>query len=123
MPDDIEVANFLELRSFTESWNDLKLTDEDLFALQVQIMVGPKRAPLVAGTGGLRKMRFAPRRWKRGKRGSIRVGYVYFEEYAIVLLVLAYAKSDKGDLTPNEKKTIRALISRAGHEFSSGPSH
>lgn len=86
------------------------MTDDDLQALEFQILDGPAVAPVVRGTGGLRKTRFAPSKWKQGKSGAIRVGYVYFQDFGIVLLLLAYAKSAKDDLTPDDKKTIRTLI-------------
>jgi hypothetical protein len=38
---------------------------------------------------------------------------VNFKEHSIVLLVTAYGKSDKDDLTATEKKAIREYIERA----------
>lgn len=106
-----DLLHFIELRQFTEGWDELGLDDEaDLAALQIAIMVGPKKHPVIPGTGGLRKMRFAPDHWNTGKRGAARVCYVYFQEYGIVLLVVAYGKNEKDDLTAAEKKTIAKLI-------------
>jgi len=68
-------------------------------------------------------MRFAPVTWRKGKKGALRVGYVYFEEYATILLVLVYTKTKKEELTPAEKKTIKHLIMRIEREFQSGPTH
>jgi hypothetical protein len=76
----------------------------------VLIMFGPKDAPVVAGTGGLRKLRYAPSGWSHGKRGGVRVCYVHYEALGVVLLVTAYAKGRKEDLTAGEKKTIAKLI-------------
>jgi hypothetical protein len=104
-----ELLHFVELRAFTDAWdNFLGLSDDDLLALQVLIMKQPKAAPIVKGTGGLRKVRFA--RDGSGKRGGIRVCYVYFEEFGVVLLVHAYAKNRKDDLSAAEKKSIQKLI-------------
>lgn len=105
------LLHFIELRQFTEGWDDLGLDDEDdLTALQLMIMVGPKKHPVISGTGGLRKMRFAPDHWNAGKRGAARVCYVYFQEYGIVLLAIAYGKNEKDDLKAAEKKAIAKLI-------------
>jgi hypothetical protein len=62
------------------------------------------------GTGGLRKIRFAPPSWRRGKSGGIRVGYAFFEEYSTVALIVAYAKKGKADVTPAERAVIKQLI-------------
>lgn len=113
-----DLLSFIELRPFTERWKELKLGDEDLFALQALLMVSPSGFPLVPGTGGLRKIRFAPLRWWKGKRGAVRVGYVHFPAYGIVLLVIAYRKGEKDDLTPAEKKRTRDLIRQIEREFA-----
>ncbi|MCI0378379.1 MAG: hypothetical protein L0215_12290 [Gemmataceae bacterium] len=115
-----DLLSFVELKPFTGAWKDLALSDDDLAALQVAIMLNPKGQAVVAGTGGLRKIRFAPARWKTGKSGAVRVGYVYLQEYGTVLLAIAYAKNEKGDLTPAEKKAIRDLIRKVEQEFASG---
>ena len=115
-----EMFRFVELKPFTTAWADLGLGEEDLTALQIAIMMGPQDHPVVQGTGGLRKMRFAPRKWKKGKSGAARVGYVYLENHGTVLLVIAYAKDEQDDLTAEERKIIRSLIQRIEHEFSSG---
>ena len=66
--------------------------------------------PVIQGTGGLRKIRFAPSRWNTGKRGAVRVCYVYLQEYWTVLLVFAYGKHEKLDLTEDEKSGIKEYI-------------
>lgn len=107
-----ELLQFWEVTVFREAWEDLKLTTDDLLDLQMEIILAPRAAPVVAGTGGLRKMRFAPEAWPIGKSGALRVCYVYFEEAGQVLLVLVYPKSEKDDLTPAEKAAARGLIAR-----------
>jgi hypothetical protein len=105
---------------FTRRWKSFGLHDEDLLALQFLIMLNPAGAPVVEGTGGLRKMRFAPKAWKTGKSGAMRVCYAYLEAYGTVLLIIVYSKDEKGDLVPEEKKEIRKLLRRIEGEFKSG---
>jgi hypothetical protein len=106
-----DLLHFIELRAFTEAWDHrLALGDDELTALQILIMMQPKGAPVVSGTGGLRKLRFASETTASGKRGGIRVCYVYFEEWRTVLLVTAYAKNRKDDLSAAEKKRIQGII-------------
>lgn len=108
-----DLLHFIETEEFTEAWGDLGLDDEDdLAALQVGIMASPKGGAVIQGTGGLRKIRFAPSKWNTGRSGAARVCYVYFEDYYIVLLVLVYAKNEKEDLSPRDKAGIRKYIER-----------
>ncbi len=85
-------------------------------------MANPKGGVVVKGTGGLRKLEFAPRQGiggkRRGKRNSCRVCYVYFEEFYTVLLVTAYAKVRKEDLTDGEKAVIKKAIGRIHESLS-----
>lgn len=108
-----DLLHFVELDEFIEDWKGLGLDDElDLWALQIAIMSDPIRPPVVQGTGGLRKVRFSPPKWKGGKRGAVRVCYVYLQEHWTVLLVMAYGKGDKLDFSPEEKAGIKTYISR-----------
>ena len=50
---------FIELPGFKRAWASLGFRDDDLVALQSAILAGPNRHPVVSGTGGLRKIRFA----------------------------------------------------------------
>ncbi len=106
-----DYLHFVELDGFRDEWERLGLNDEhDDWALQILIMCNPKGPPVIKGTGGLRKIRFAPERWNLGKRGAVRVCYVYFPDHGTVLLVAAYGKNEKDDLTNEEKKGIRTYI-------------
>jgi hypothetical protein len=115
-----DLLRFILLKPFEDGWDTLGLDDDDLVVLQVMIMLNPKRPPVVKGTGGLRKIRFAPERWKTGKSGAVRVGYCYLEAYGAVLLIIAYGKSEKDDLTPPEAKAISRLIRQIEKEFADG---
>lgn len=113
-----DLLHFVELRAFTQHWARLELdVEHDLLALQILIMSNPTGPPVVEGTGGLRKLRFAPAKWHTGRRGAARVCYVYFQEFGIVLLVTVYDKQQKGDLSADEKKKIRKLIAQAEAEL------
>ncbi len=108
--DPVDLLSFIELEGFHDDWYDLGLGDADLFKLQVGIMLGPKSHPVVRGTGGLRKIRFSPVGWPTGKSGACRVGYVYFEEWGVVVLVVAYAKSERDNLSKASQKAIREML-------------
>jgi mRNA-degrading endonuclease RelE of RelBE toxin-antitoxin system len=101
---------FVHLRLFEGEWSDLKLGDDALRGLEVAILAGPDRHPVVAGTGGLRKIRFAEPGSNRGKSGSYRVGYVYFPDYHTILLVTVWGKNEKSDLSKADRNAIAGVI-------------
>ena len=102
-------ARFIELKPFERAWRKLGLDEKDRDALHLGTMLNPK-APVVSGTGGLRKMRFSSNRWNVGKRKGARVCYAYYPEYSVVLLILIYLKGRKEDLTAAEKKQIGGFL-------------
>ncbi|NQT13655.1 MAG: hypothetical protein HQ582_12960 [Planctomycetes bacterium] len=102
----------MELDWFVDSWDDLTLTDHDLSALQILIMCNPRSGRVMKGTGGLRKLRFSPESWKTGQRGALRVCYVYFEKYGIVLLSLVFRKGELDNLSEAGKKAGKKAIER-----------
>lgn len=71
-------------------------------------MMNPKGSPVISGTGGLRKVRFARR--GQGKRGGYRIGYVYFEAYGTIALLAVYAKNDQADIPMAQRAAIKKGI-------------
>lgn len=86
------------------------MTDRDLALLQVAFMANPKMGDVVKGTGGLRKLLFAPGQRDKGKRGALRACYKHVESVGTIILALVYTKADKDDLSAKEKRILKALI-------------
>jgi hypothetical protein len=105
-----EWPTFLHLDLFDEEWSHLGLDDEDLQELQGAILASPERYPIVRGTGGLRKIRFAPSREARGKSGAYRAGYVRFREFGFILLVTVWGKNEKSDLSASDRNAIATMV-------------
>ena len=61
----------------------------------------------IPGTGGVRKLRFAA--LGRGQRGGARVIYYFLDETMPVYALLAYAKTAKTNLTPDERRTVSKI--------------
>jgi hypothetical protein len=72
---------------------------------------------VVAGTGGLRKMRFAPPSRHVGKSGAFRVGYTYFQTADAIFLLAIYPKNEQANLTAAEKAEARSLIEFIGRNL------
>jgi len=108
-----QFLHFVELDEFRSDWERLGLDVEgDLLALQMQLMGNPDGGPVIAGSGGLRKLRFAPPAWPTGKRGGVRVCYCWWPKHWMILLVMAYEKSRKSDLSATERASIRRYLER-----------
>ena len=96
---------FIETSIFTRQIKTIA-TDDELKALQLELIAQPENGDLIQGTGGLRKIRMAT--GQQGKSGSARV--IYFLATAeVIYLVLAYAKNDKESLTAAEKADLKKL--------------
>lgn len=99
---------FVMTAEFDKQWKNMGLTDDDLRRIQQEILANPMIGNVMQGTGRLRKMRFAFE--GRGKSGSARVTYVDFITYGTVYLIYAYPKSEKDNLTQEERNNIKKMI-------------
>ena len=95
---------------FDKQWRAMGLDDNDLQALQIELLKDPQIGSVIQGTGKLRKMRFAfP---NRGKSGSSRVLYVDFVLAETIYLIFAYPKNEKDNLTVEERNNIKKMIAK-----------
>ena len=101
---------FGHVASFVADWRRLKLNDEDLQALETLVMERPQAGAVVPGTGGLRKLRFAPPSWHTGKSGATRVCYVLFTEIRHCYFIALFAKNEQSNLNAAQKAAARELI-------------
>jgi len=76
-------------------------------ALIDHVARNPEDGVIVAGTGGVRKMRWG--RAGGGKRGGAGVVYFYHHADAPLYLLLAYAKAKAEDMTADEKRAAKAI--------------
>jgi len=100
------------LPAFENKWRALGLGDDDLRALQIMVMLDPKRHAVMSGTGGLRKLRFAKKGAGMGKSGAYRVGYAYFEEFGVIAAIAVFAKKDQDNINAGQRAEIRKLIAK-----------
>jgi hypothetical protein len=101
---------FGQVAGFVAEWHRLGLTDEDLQALETLIMERPESGVVMPGTGGLRKIRFAPPSWHTGKSGATRVCYVIFADIGYCGLIALFAKNEQSNLNAAQKAQARRLI-------------
>ena len=99
---------FIEVPMFTKKWKELGLNDENLRELEKILLENPKSGDAIQGTGGMRKIRIPLE--NTGKRGGGRVIYVDIELKETIYFINVYAKSEKDDLTEEEKKAFKAVV-------------
>ena len=98
---------FLETSIFTKRVVQL-LSDEELAAVQNRLIENPEAGAVIAGSGGLRKLRVGVK--GRGKRGGARLIYYRLTERQQIYLLLIYTKNEAEDLTPEQKRALRAVV-------------
>ena len=118
--DPTDWLRFVQLDPFLREWRKQKLTDDDLRDLEVTILETGESQPVIPGTGGLRKIRFAPAGSGQGKRGSLRVCYCLVPNHGIVLLTTVYGKNEKSNLNAADRAAIARVIAAIAQALDQG---
>jgi len=102
-------VEFIEAPLFTQLVADY-LGDDDYRELQRQLAQNPQAGEVIPGTGGFRKLRWRDTRRGKGKRGGLRMIYYYFATDGQIWLITIYDKDEVQDLSPWEKRALKAAI-------------
>jgi mRNA-degrading endonuclease RelE of RelBE toxin-antitoxin system len=98
---------FVETPVFTRRLKEL-LADDDYRALQIALVLRPEQGPVIKSSGGLRKIRWAPK--GAGKRGGIRVIYYWHPEEQLLYMLFAYAKNTQENLTRDQLRVLARVV-------------
>ena len=98
---------FVETPVFTAALQR-QLDDERYRRVQVALMLRPEQGPLIRGSGGLRKVRWA--KSGGGKRGGLRVIYYWVPVEQVFYMLYIFSKTEQGDLTPTQIRTLGRLV-------------
>ncbi len=104
-------ATFVELPPFMRHRAEY-LDDQTFRQIQNELLKHPEAGDVIAGTGGLRKLRYADRNRGKGKRGGLRVIYYWWVAADQFWLFTLYDKDEAADLTASERKALGALLIR-----------
>jgi hypothetical protein len=104
---------FIELSGVTRLFKSAGVSDDHLRELQRQIMYGT--GDVMQGTGGLRKIRCAVA--GRGKSGGLRVVFADYPATGKCVLVAAFAKNVKENLSQAERQVLARTKSMLDQRF------
>jgi hypothetical protein len=100
-------VEFIETPTFTQVIGKA-MDDAEYAKLQLALAVRPDWGKVIPGSGGLRKLRWAGS--GRGKRSGLRIIYYWQAADDQIWLFLAYAKSEREDLSRDEIKQLKRLV-------------
>jgi hypothetical protein len=89
---------------YSRDLRKLKVSAADIELLERTIAAHPDSGAMIQGLKGVRKARF--RIGNRGKSGGGRAIYYVVMTNSAILMITAYAKADKEDLSPDDRKAI-----------------
>lgn len=99
----MERVTVSETKSFHKLFGKM-VGESDRLRLHTFLIDNPEIGVIIRGTNGLRKLRWA--RPGIGKRGGVRIIYYYYAENSALYLLTLYAKNDKEDLSPDDRKML-----------------
>ena len=103
---------FIETSLFTQ--RIVQIMDDDAYGeLQEHLAAHPEAGPVIIGSGGVRKIRW--RGSSRGKRGGSRLIY-YWDNGHQILMLYAYLKNERENLTPEQISMMREIAKEFKHE-------
>src|SRR6266849_6677266 len=103
MVEDPSEITVLQLPKFKAEATEL-IGADNIEAVAVYLIDHPDAGDVIPGAGGARKLRWAAK--GKGKRGGVRIIYLYIVIAARIYLLRCYAKNVRTDLTPDEKKEL-----------------
>jgi len=98
---------FIESTTFTKLLSDY-LSDDEYRGLQSYLLNKPDAGDLVRGSGGVRKVRWAPS--GKGKSGGVRVIYYWKRTDHEIWMLTIYSKSERSTIPAHVLKQIAEAI-------------
>lgn len=113
MRDNIPVT-IIETPEFQAAADKL-LTEEDRTSLVDYLAYTPLAGALIAGTGGVRKLRWGLE--GRGKRGGARVIYFYHSTDMPLFVLAAYAKNEQTNVSQADKNSFKRITKMLAENY------
>lgn len=102
------IMKIVRTKRYLKDLKRIGASDADRSALERSIAGNPDAGDVVQGLGGIRKIRFGL--GNRGKSGGGRAVYFLMLSDDTVLMLAAYAKNEKADLSPADRKALLSIL-------------
>jgi mRNA-degrading endonuclease RelE of RelBE toxin-antitoxin system len=103
------IAEVVSLSGY-ESQVSVLLSEDERIAMEFFIACAPESHPVIQGTGGFRKARWAGR--GKGKSGGFRVIYFFLAEPGRIYMAAIYAKSRQETISAADQKVLARVAAR-----------
>lgn len=97
-------------KGFDRDLRRIGATARDFEALVADLIADPGAGDRVVGLRGVRKIRFGIPSRRIGKSGGGRAIYLAIEIRDALVLLMAYAKNEKADLTADDRKALLKIV-------------
>lgn len=112
------MQTIVETPAFLSDARSLGLRDAERLAIVTWIAANPAAGEVIEGTGGARKVRFTGK--GKGKSGGYRVITFFTGTDIPVFLLNIFAKNEKTDLTPKERRALKTVLGDMVKAYRSG---
>jgi hypothetical protein len=112
------VQTVVETAGFLNDARSLGLPENERLAIVTWIAARPDAGKLIEGSGGARKVRFAGK--GKGKSGGYRVITFFSGTDIPVFLLNIFAKDEKSDLTPKERRVLKSVLAEIVKTYRPG---
>lgn len=109
---------FIETRGFTQALSDYFAGDAAYAEFQESLLQEPLRGDVMPGCGGLRKVRWRDPQRGKGKRGGLRLIYLYIPEAETVALLDIYDKDEAEELSREQRRGLAQIAQQIRDEVS-----
>ena len=100
----ITIVELTEFKAFAKK----HLSDDEVSLIISDLAKNPKAGDLIAGSGGLRKFRFA--RTGKGKSGGCRIIHYYHDNDIPVFLITGFAKNEMENISKSACNTYQKIL-------------
>ena len=111
----LPVHTVVETPTYLNQAKRAGVSADELDAMAMYIAGNPVCGDLIPGTGGARKVRFAPA--GRGKRGGYRIIHFFAADDVPIFLLAIISKGQRADLAQSEKNDLRRILGSLADEY------